>query len=74
VFTRLFWLVVGAIAGFTGSVWLQRRIKQTVDRLTPEHVQADVKAAFQEGKVAMRDREAELRQRYSPNGRSKAHR
>ena len=74
MFKRLFWLLVGVIAGFTGSVWLQRRVKQAVDRFTPEHVQADVRAAVQEGRVAMRDREAELRQRHSPNGRANAHR
>jgi hypothetical protein len=74
VFKRLFWLVIGAIAGFTGSVWLQRRVKQAVDRFTPEHVQSDVKAALREGRVAMRAREDELRARYSPNGRSTAHR
>jgi hypothetical protein len=72
VFKRLFWLLVGVAAGFTGSVWLQRRVKQAVDRFTPEHVQADVRAAFREGRVAMRDREAELRGRYSPNGGAKA--
>ena len=78
---RLFWLTVGAIAGFTGSVWLQKRVKQTVDRFAPEAVQADVKAAVQEGRTAMRAREDELRERYSPhgprhspNGRSRAHR
>jgi hypothetical protein len=81
VFKRLFWLVVGGVAGFTGSVWLQRRVKHTVDRFAPESVQADVKAAVQEGRSAMRAREDELRARYSPHasprtptGRSRAHR
>jgi hypothetical protein len=74
VFKRLFWLAVGLAAGFTGSVWLQRRVKQAVDRFTPEHVQTDVKAAFAEGKSAMRQRERELRNRYSPNGHASAHR
>jgi hypothetical protein len=74
MFKRLFWLLVGAVAGFTGSVWLQRRVKQTVDRFTPEHVQADVRAAIREGRVTMREREAELRSRYSPNGAPKARR
>jgi hypothetical protein len=81
VFKRLFWLTVGIVAGFTGSVWLQKRVKQTVDRFAPESVQADVKAAVQEGRSAMRAREDELRTRYSPhaprqspNGRSRAHR
>jgi hypothetical protein len=81
VFKRLFWLTVGVVAGFTGSVWLQKRVKQTVDRFAPENVQADVIAAVQEGRSAMRAREDELRTRYSPhaprqspNGRSRAHR
>jgi hypothetical protein len=79
VFKRLFWLTVGAIAGFSGSVWIQRRVKQAVDRFAPEQVQSDVKAAWQEGRSAMRDREDELRHRYSsrgrrPPGRSRAHR
>jgi hypothetical protein len=74
MFKRLFWLMVGVVAGFTGSVWLQRRVKQAVDRLTPEHVQADVRAALREGRDAMRDREVELRSRYSPNGAQNARR
>jgi hypothetical protein len=74
VFKRLFWLSVGAAAGFTGSVWLQRRVRQAVDRLAPDSVQADVRAAWQEGRRAMRSRESELRERYSPNGRFTAHR
>jgi hypothetical protein len=81
VFKRLFWLVVGVIAGFTGSVWLQKRVKQTVDRFAPQQVQQDVRAAVTEGRVAMHEREDELRARYAPrgsrhsaNGRSRAHR
>jgi hypothetical protein len=69
VFKRLFWLSVGVVAGLTGSYWLQRRVKQAVDRFAPENVQADVRAALHEGRVAMRTREAELRQRYAANGR-----
>lgn len=81
MFKRLFWLVVGGVAGFTGSVWLQRRVKQAVERFTPQHVQADVRAAVTEGRAAMREREDELRARYAPRvarhsraGRSRAHR
>lgn len=81
MFKRLFWLTVGAVAGFTGSMWIQRRVKQAVDRFMPEQVQADVKVAWEEGRDAMRQREAELRGRYGPrphdpraNGRSRAHR
>ena len=55
---RLFWLVVGVGAGFGGSVWLQRRMKQAVDRFAPENVQTDVKAALTEGRAAMKAKEA----------------
>ena len=80
MFRRLFWLAVGAAAGFSGSMWIQRRVKQAVDRFAPEHVQQDVRAAWEEGRTAMRRREAELRRRYAPRGsdrapgRSRAHR
>jgi hypothetical protein len=67
MFKRLFWLGVGVATGFGGSVWIQRRMKQAVDRLAPENVQSDVKAAFSEGRTAMRSKEAELRARYDPS-------
>jgi hypothetical protein len=66
VFKRLFWLGVGAVAGFSGSYWLQQRVKRTVDRFAPENVKADARAAVAEGREAMRRREAELRRRYQP--------
>jgi hypothetical protein len=74
VFKRLFWLSTGAAAGFGGSYWIQRRVKQAVDRLAPASVQDDLKAAVVEGRIAMRTREIELRRRYSPAGRQPAHR
>ena len=81
MFKRLFWLLVGVVAGFSGSVWIQRRVKQAVDRFAPEQVQSDVRAAWDEGRSAMQRREAELRGRYAPRGganrppgRSRAHR
>jgi hypothetical protein len=75
VFKRLFWLTVGVSAGFGGSYWIQRRIRHAVDRLAPEHVQEDVKAAWAEGRIAMRTRELELRRRYQrPSGPAAAHR
>lgn len=66
MFKRLFWLGVGAAAGFTGSVWIQRRVKQATDRFVPENVQRDVKAAVADGRAAMRSKEAELRARFDP--------
>ena len=56
-------------AGFTGSVWLQRRVKQAVDRVHARARPGRRRAAFEEGGVAMRDPEAELRGRYSPERR-----
>ena len=67
MFKRLFWLIVGAAAGFTGSYWIQQRVKRTVDRFAPDNLQADAKAAVVEGRTAARAREAELRERYRPS-------
>jgi len=72
VFRRLFWLVVGAGFGFGVSFWLMRFVKQTVERYSPERVSGDVagavrafgsdlRAAAAEGRMAMREREEELR-------------
>lgn len=75
MFKRVFWFTVGTTVGLACSYWIQRRVKQAVDRLAPEQVQEDVVAAFREGRIAMRTRELELRQRYgSPSGRAAAHR
>lgn len=74
MFKRLFWLTAGVLAGFSGSYWLQRRVRQAVDRLAPEQVQADVRAAWHEGRIATRTKEIELRQRYRPTGRQPVHR
>jgi hypothetical protein len=65
VFKRVFWLVTGASFGFGSSFWLMRAFRRTVDRYRPTAVVArlegDVRAAVEEGRTAMRDREAELR-------------
>jgi hypothetical protein len=72
MFKRLFWLVSGAGFGFGVSFWLMRWVRETAARLAPErlssdlrgavrHLGADVKAAVHEGRVAMREREDELR-------------
>ncbi len=72
MFKRLFWLLVGAGFGFGMSFWLARAIRQTVERYTPERVSndlasalrgfgKDLRAAAQEGREAMRERETELR-------------
>jgi hypothetical protein len=72
VFKRLFWLVVGAGFGFGVSFWVMRFVRQTVERYSPERVSddlasairafgQDIRAAATEGRMAMREREEELR-------------
>jgi hypothetical protein len=72
VFKRLFWLSVGLAGGFGSSFWLMRTVRRTVERFTPQRLTQDVvggarsvgtevRAAVEEGRAAMRQREAELR-------------
>ena len=72
MFKRLFWLSVGLTAGFGSSFWLMRTVRRTVERLTPPRLTqgavagarcagAELRAAVDEGRIAMRQREAELR-------------
>jgi hypothetical protein len=72
VFRRLFWLLVGAGFGFGVSFWIMRFVKQTMERYSPERVSddlagavrafgQDLRAAAAEGRMAMREREEELR-------------
>lgn len=72
MFRRLFWLIVGAGFGFGVSFWLMRFVRETASRYTPERMSADLadairsfgsdlRAAVEEGREAMREREAELR-------------
>ena len=72
MFKRLFWLMVGAGFGFGVSFWLMRFVKEKAARYTPERVSndltsalrglgQDIKDAVAEGRAAMQEREAELR-------------
>jgi hypothetical protein len=72
VFKRLLWLVIGAAFGFGMSFWLMRFLRETVDRYRPERVSRDLagalsklgddlRAAVREGRLAMTEREEELR-------------
>ncbi len=72
MFKRIFWLGTGLSIGFGSSFWLMRTVRRTVERLTPQRLTQDVvtgarsvgtevKAALDEGRTAMRQREAELR-------------
>ena len=80
MFKRLFWLSVGLTAGFGSSFWLMRTVRRTVERLTPQRlthdalagarsVGAELRAALDEGRTAMRQREAELRAEIERRGR-----
>lgn len=72
MFKRFFWLTVGLTIGYGTSFWLMRTVRRTVERLAPERVThdvvagarsfgAEVRVAVDEGRAAMRAREAELR-------------
>jgi hypothetical protein len=72
VFKRLFWLMVGAGFGFGVAFWLMRMVRTVVERYSPERVSGDLAAAVRafgadlreavaEGRVAMQEREQELR-------------
>jgi len=77
VFKRIFWLIVGAGFGFGVSFWLMRFVRETVNRYSPERVSgdladalrslgADIREAAKEGREAMREREAQLREELAP--------
>jgi hypothetical protein len=72
MFKRFFWLVTGAGFGFGMSLWVQRSIKRTAARYSPQRVSGELtktmktyagelRAAVDEGRTAMREREAALR-------------
>jgi len=72
VFKRLFWLTVGVTLGTTSSFWLMRKVRRTIERFAPERLTQDVvtgarsfgaemRAAVDEGRSGMRQREVELR-------------
>ena len=73
---RLRWIVMGMGLGASASVWAQRRLKLWLKSYTPPEVAAraarrsseaagrkagEVRTALAEGREAMRQREAELR-------------
>jgi hypothetical protein len=72
---RLFWLTVGAAAGASGTMWTQRKVREQLEVLGPEHavvvagrgaraVGRRVVDAVGEGRSAMAAREVELRGRF----------
>jgi hypothetical protein len=82
VLKRLRWLVTGLAVGAGGSLWAQRKVKILASRYRPsglagsaatraKGLPADVVAAIREGRAAMKQREAELRELGAPpSGRS----
>jgi hypothetical protein len=72
LFKRLRWMTMGTGVGLGLAVWGQRKVKATLSRYQPARLGAevtggvrrlgeDVRTAAEEGRVAMRQREAELR-------------
>jgi hypothetical protein len=65
VFKRLFWLTVGFGLGLGSSWAVTRRLRRVASRYAPTEVVdrwgGTMRAAVDEGRTAMRDREAELR-------------
>lgn len=68
---RVVWWSTGAAMGFGSSLWVQRKVRRTVQQYTPEVVQQrvqssarrigpTVRAAVGEGRNAMRARERQL--------------
>lgn len=73
MFKRLFWLSVGTGLGFGLSFWIMRTVRSTVERYSPERVSSDLsgalrqlggdlRAAVADGRQAMAQREAEVRE------------
>lgn len=68
MFKRLLWFTLGCAS----SLWVMRTVRRTVERLMPQRLTQDavagaktagaqLRAALDEGRAAMREREAELR-------------
>ncbi len=73
MFKRLFWLLVGITVGVTLVLRFQRSLRRRTDRLRPERMAddlatslrelgVDLRKAFEAGRTAMLQREAELRE------------
>lgn len=73
---RIFWFLLGAIAGSLGTVWLLLQLRSTAARYTPEGVatqledswrnlSAELAQVVQDGREIMRDTEASLRRELS---------
>ena len=71
---RITWFVAGAASGIGAARVAKRKVQQTVDKLTPDHVARqtvsnirnaamDVADALRDGRLAMVAKEAEMRAR-----------
>jgi hypothetical protein len=80
LFSRVRWLAAGAALGVGASVWGQRKMKAAAARYRPAGLAetaldrartwpSHLRAAMQEGRTTMRQREAELRQGLQPPAR-----
>jgi hypothetical protein len=62
---RVFWFTAGAAAGVAGTAWTQKKVKHAAAAAKPRAVAtraADaVRDAVREGRLGMRQKEAELR-------------
>lgn len=72
---RVFWLGVGVVAGASGTVWAERKVKERLEALSPDNMAVaagnralaagrSVIDAVADGRDAMRSREEELRGEY----------
>ena len=67
MFKRIRWVTTGVAVGFGGSLWLQKKVKDAATRYGPAGVAVSAASrardALEEGRAAMREREAELKGR-----------
>lgn len=79
MFKRAFWFGSGVVVGAGGTVWATVRLRQAAAQVTPggladqalthaRRVGADVRDAVVEGRIVMRETEAQLRRDLEPPG------
>ena len=72
MFKRVTWFTVGAAAGVAATAWAEYRVRRAASRYTPGQIAgrardgardrtADLADAWHEGRLAMRERERQLR-------------
>ncbi len=77
MFKRLTWMTMGTGVGFGAALWGRRKVQAKIERYRPAQVMAEasqaarhlgthLRAARDEGREAMRQREAELRLTHPP--------